>query len=177
MSFWLRKMSWFAAAVFVLVIAAPAAETPSALLHNPAPEFVRTDLQRLRIDLRAYRGQVVLLTFWATWCAPCQTEIPRFVEWQRTLGPRGFQVVAISMDDDAPPVLRLIQKRNVNYPVVMGDTKLAELYGGVLGLPVTFLIDRRGMVAARFQGESNLEAMRKRVEELLQESSKSTEIP
>lgn len=141
--------------------------SPRELLHKPAPQFARNDLQHRTIDLRAYRGKVVLLTFWATWCAPCQMEIPRFVDWQRTLGPRGFEVIAVSMDDDAGPVTQLMKRRNVNYPVVMGDAKLARLYGGILGLPVNFLIDRRGTVQAVMQGESNLASMHGRILELL----------
>ncbi len=143
------------------------AEASASLMHKPAPTFVRTDLQNQRIDLAAYRGRVVLLTFWATWCAPCQIEIPRFIEWQKQYRAKGLQIVAISMDDSSGPVVRLMKKRNVNYPVIMGDLKLGELYGGVLGLPVTYLIDRKGTVAARFQGESNLDLMQRRVEEVL----------
>jgi cytochrome c biogenesis protein CcmG/thiol:disulfide interchange protein DsbE len=148
-------------------VAGSAAASPRALLHKPAPQFARNDLQHRTIDLRAYRGKVVLLTYWATWCAPCQMEIPRFVDWQRTLGPRGFEVIAVSMDDDAGPVTQLMKRRNVNYPVVMGDARLAKLYGGILGLPVNFLIDRKGTVQAVWQGESNLESMHARILEML----------
>jgi cytochrome c biogenesis protein CcmG, thiol:disulfide interchange protein DsbE len=143
------------------------AQPRATLLHKPAPEFVRTDLQQQRIDLQAYRGRVVLLTFWATWCAPCQVEMPQFIAWQKKFGPQGLQIVAVSMDDDAEPVARLVRRRRVNYPIVMGDLKLAELYGGILGLPVTYLIDRHGIVAARFQGETSLETMRAQMEILL----------
>lgn len=148
-------------------LAGSAAASPRGLLHKPAPQFARNDLQHRTIDLRAYRGKVVLLTFWATWCAPCQMEIPRFIDWQRTLGPREFEVIAVSMDDDASPVTQLMKRRGVNYPVVMGDAKLARLYGGILGLPVNFLIDRQGIVQAVWQGESNLESMHGRIMEML----------
>lgn len=154
-------------AAIPIAFAGSAAASPRALLHTPAPQFARTDLQHRTIDLRAYHGKVVLLTFWATWCAPCQTEIPRFIDWQRTLGPRGFQVIAVSMDDDAGPVKRLMQRRGVNYPVVMGDAKLAELYGGVLGLPVTFLIDGNETIVAVFQGETRPAAIHTKIEDLL----------
>jgi cytochrome c biogenesis protein CcmG, thiol:disulfide interchange protein DsbE len=133
-----------------------AAPSPMSLLHKPAPEFARKDIHGQRVDLAAFRGRVVLLTFWATWCAPCQIEMPHFVQWQQELGLQGFQIVAISMDDDAAPVLGLARKRNVNYPVIMGDGQLAALYGGILGLPVTFLIDRHGKIAAVFKGEARL---------------------
>ena len=155
----------------LLTIAATAfAAQPGAdLLHKPAPEFVRRDLQQRRIDLHAYRGKVVLLTFWATWCAPCQLEMPHFIQWQQQYGPQGLQIIAISMDDDAQPVRRLLRQRHVNYPVVMGDVKLAEMYGHVMGLPVTYLIDRHGAVAAHFKGESDLNAMRNSIRALLKQ--------
>ncbi|HWE84404.1 MAG TPA: TlpA disulfide reductase family protein [Terracidiphilus sp.] len=144
-----------------------AAPPPSRLLHQPAPEFARTAIDGQRIDLASYHGKVVLLTFWATWCAPCQIEIPHFIRWQRDLGPQGFQVVAVSMDDDAAPVLTLASRRPFNYPVIMGDEQLGTLYGGVLGLPVTFLIDRNGNVAAVFKSRSGPAAIKARIVRLL----------
>lgn len=143
-----------------------AAQAPDSLLHQPAPEFIRTDLNHQRIDLAAYRGRVVLLNFWATWCVPCQIEMPRFVQWQRAYGSQGLQVIGVSMDDDATPVAALVRKRHVNYPVVMGDSALGTMYGGVLGLPVTFLIDRDGKIAAHYKGETNLTEMEHEVQRL-----------
>lgn len=131
-----------------------------------APDFSRPDLNRVPVHLAGYRGKVVLLDFWATWCAPCLNEIPRFVEWQRQYGPQGLQVLGVSMDDDASLVRKAGRKLHLNYPVVMGDEKLARLYGGILGLPVTYLIDRQGIVQARFQGETDpgkIEAALKRL--------------
>lgn len=134
-----------------------------ALPGKPAPAFVRMDIDHRRVDLAALRGRVVLLTFWATWCAPCQAEMPRFIAWQKRFGPDGLQIVAVSMDDSEAPVRRLVRRRGLNYPVVMGDAALGTLYGGVLGLPVTFLIDRQGNIAAKFKGETNLGAMERGV--------------
>jgi cytochrome c biogenesis protein CcmG/thiol:disulfide interchange protein DsbE len=78
----------------------PVSFAASSLLHKEAPEFVRTDLKHQKLDLHTYRGKVVLLNFWATWCAPCQLEMPRFVAWQKQYGTRGLQIIGISMDDD-----------------------------------------------------------------------------
>jgi thiol-disulfide isomerase/thioredoxin len=137
------------------------------MLHKAAPEFVRTDLNHKRLDLRAYRGKVVLLDFWASWCAPCQLAMPRFVAWQSKYGPRGLQIVGISMDDDPALALRIYRKLKLNYPVAMGDEKLGELYGGVLGLPLTFLIDRQGKIQAQFQGETDLNTIEEKFKPLL----------
>ena len=139
------------------------------LLHRRAPEFACAGLDGKRVDLRAYRGKVVLLDFWATWCAPCQVELPRFAAWQTQYGAQGLQVIGISMDDDAGAARSDYEKLRLNYPVAMGDAKLGELYGGVLGLPLTFLIDRKGVVRAEFQGEADLNAMERRMRALLSE--------
>ena len=143
---------------------APAQSRPARKL---APEFVRTGLNHQRIDLHTYRGKVVLLNFWATWCAPCELEMPRFVDWQSKYGPHGLQVIGISMDDDPALARAAYRKLRLNYPVAMGDAKLGELYGGVLGLPITFLIDPQGQVRARFEGETNLDRIETRLQSLL----------
>ena len=98
--------------------------------------------------LADFRGRVVLLNFWATWCAPCQIEMPRFSAWQARYGPEGLQVVGVSMDDEEAPVRSLVKKRKVDYPIVMGDEKLGLLYGGILGLPVTLSDRQRGHASA-----------------------------
>jgi thiol-disulfide isomerase/thioredoxin len=135
--------------------------------HEAAPEFARTDLTNRPLDLGAYRGKVVLLDFWATWCAPCLVEMPRLVAWQKQFGPRGLQVIGISMDDDPAAALKAYRRQKLNYPVAMGDAKLGQLYGGVQGLPLTFLIDRKGTIQARFQGETDMNLIEKRIRQLL----------
>jgi peroxiredoxin len=140
-----------------------AAQGPQALLHKAAPDFTRTSLDGQRVSLADLRGKVVLLNFWATWCAPCQVEMPRFVAWQKQYDAQGLAIVGVSMDDDAEPVRALIRKRRVDYPVVMGDAQLGELYGEILGLPVSFLIDRQGRVVAVFKGETDLSMMGRKV--------------
>jgi cytochrome c biogenesis protein CcmG, thiol:disulfide interchange protein DsbE len=117
--------------------------------------------------LSSYRGKVVLLNFWATWCEPCLTEMPTFVEWQKQYGSGNFQVIGISMDDATPEVLATASRLKLNYPVLMGDEYLGADYGGVLGLPVTFLIDRNGKIQARYQGAS-LTRINSAIQNLLQ---------
>jgi cytochrome c biogenesis protein CcmG/thiol:disulfide interchange protein DsbE len=153
----------------VLFCASSLVSTAAArtLLHKPAPAFVRNDLEGHPVDLTALRGHVVLLSFWATWCAPCQVEMPRFVEWQTRFGSQGLQIIGVSLDDEEAPVRDLTAQRGVNYPIAMGDAKLARAWGGILGLPVTFLIDRQGRVAARFKGEADLTVMERTLRRLL----------
>ena len=136
-------------------------------MNRRAPEFARKDLAGKSVDLKNFRGKVVLLNFWATWCPPCQLEMPAFAAWQRQYGPDGLQVIGISMDDDATPVVGLVAKLKLNYPVLMGDANLGRQYGGVLGLPLTYLIDRDGVVRARFQGETDLKTIERRLQTIL----------
>jgi peroxiredoxin len=153
-----------------LALATPMLATAS-LTHDSAlrmaPDFTRTDLDGKSLNLRKYRGKVVLLNFWATWCGPCLIEIPTFTAWQNTYRTAGLQVVGISMDDDAAPVKRMYQKDRLNYPVAMGDAELGELFGGVLGLPLTYLIDPDGRIVGRYQGEPDLKQLEARIKSLL----------
>jgi cytochrome c biogenesis protein CcmG/thiol:disulfide interchange protein DsbE len=141
---------------------------PSAAAHSVAPDFSLRDLNNQTLDLANYRGKVVLLDFWATWCTPCRDEIPRFVEFQNKYRERGLQVIGISMDDDAKPVREFYRQFKMNYPVALGNEKIAEAYGGVLGLPITFLIGREGRVAAKHIGELDMSVLEQEIETLLQ---------
>ncbi len=162
-----------AALIVAASVAIAAAQSPppsQVLLNKPAPDFTRQDLDGHALHLAGLRGQVVLLNFWATWCAPCQIEMPVFARWQRQYGPQGFAIVGISMDDNAADARRVVTRLRLGYPVAMGDARLGLRYGGVLGLPLTYLIDRNGVVRARFQGESDLNAIESQVQALLGEA-------
>ena len=143
-----------------------AQKTASALVGQRPPAFSRVALSHKKVALVSYREKVVLLNFWATWCGTCLTEMPTFVQWQEQYGSDRFQVVGISMDDATPDVIAMASKLKLNYPVVMGDEHLGAAYG-VLGVPVTFLIDPKGMIRARFQGTTDMSRIRKAIEEIL----------
>jgi peroxiredoxin len=130
-----------------------AAASVAAKGHN-APDFVLTDLQGHTVKLSDLRGKAVVLNFWATWCPPCKAEIPWFVELQKRYGAQGLQVVGVSMDDgDQNDVEKFAAENSINYPILFGQEKVAEQYGGIDYLPTTFYIDRNGVVMERVFGQ------------------------
>ncbi len=145
----------------------PLSATDSA--RRPAPGFALTDLDGKPVALAQLRGKVVLLDFWATWCTPCREETPHFVALQQKHGGRGLQIVGISMDDGPEPVRAFYREFKMNYPVAMGTAQVAEAYGGVLGLPIAFLIDRHGRIIARYEGPVNIPQLTQHIESLLAE--------
>jgi thiol-disulfide isomerase/thioredoxin len=132
-----------------------------------APGFTLTSLSGEKIDLQDYRGKVVLLDFWATWCGPCRIEIPGFVQLQNKYGSQGFAVIGVSMDDGPEPVRRFYKDFRMNYPVAMGSDKLGMLYGGIFGLPTTFLIGRDGRIYAKHEGLTDASVFESEIRELL----------
>jgi peroxiredoxin len=93
--------------------------------------------------------------------------MPVFSRWQKDLQAKGLQVIGVSMDDDESEVRRFLARYPVSYPIVMGDARFAGKFGGVLGLPLTYLIDAQGQVVARYQGEADLAKLDAKVKELL----------
>jgi peroxiredoxin len=114
-----------------------------------APNFALKDATGKTLKLSEYHGKVVLLNFWATWCDPCQEEIPWFIDFQQSYKDRDFAVVGVSMDDDGwESVKPFVEKKKINYRVVIGTEQVSGLYGGIEALPTSFIIDRKGRIAA-----------------------------
>ena len=115
---------------------------------------------------------MILLNFWATWCAPCRTEIPDLVALQRELGDRGLLVVGVSTDEEGAEVVApFVKNFKINYPVVLDDGSVSEAYGGVWALPTTVVIDRAGRIRYEIIGIFPTKEMRPRLEALLDESA------
>lgn len=132
-----------------------------------APDFSLQQLSGEPLSLSSYRGQVVLLDFWATWCDACRAEIPHFVELEDQYHDQGLQIIGISMDDTPDPVRSFSQHFKMNYPVVMGNAKIGELYGGVFGLPIALLIGRDGRIYAKHTGLTEKSTFEREIVNLL----------
>lgn len=114
-----------------------------------APDFDLKDSMGRTVKLSEYRGKVVLLNFWATWCGPCKIEIPWFVEFEQKFKDKGFAVLGVSMDEEGWDVVKpYLAQANVNYRVLLGTDSVAQLYGGVDSLPTSFMIDKEGRIAS-----------------------------
>ena len=121
--------------------------------RKAAPDFSFTAANGSVIKLSDYKGKVVLLNFWATWCGPCKVEIPWFIEFEKTYKDRGFATLGISMDEDGWKAVKpFVSQKAINYPIMIGDDRVAGLYGGIDSLPSTFLIDREGRIASTHLG-------------------------
>ena len=114
-----------------------------------APNFSLKDADGRLVQLSDFRGKVVLLNFWATWCDPCRIEIPWFVEFERQHKGQGFAVLGVSMDEDGWQAIKpFVSEAGINYRILLGDDKVSDLYGGIDSLPTSFVIDREGRIAA-----------------------------
>jgi peroxiredoxin len=137
--------------------------------RKPAPEFALKDADGKTVHLADYKGKVVLLDFFATWCGPCKIEIPWFMEMERKNKDRGLAVLGVSMDDQGWEVVKpFLASLGVNYRVVIGNESTSQLYGGVHDLPTTFLIDRNGKIAAIHIGLASKKDFEDGIEQLLQ---------
>jgi len=154
------------AAIVVLLVVYSLKHKQSAE-RRPAPDFTLPALNGGTLQLSSFRGKVVLVDFWATWCEPCREETPHLVELQEKYKDRGLQIIGVSMDDTPDPVHAFYEKFHMNYPVVMGTASTGEQYGGVLGLPIAYFIDRDGKVAAKKIGAQKPESIESEIKKLL----------
>ncbi len=122
---------------------------------QPTPEFSLKDANGQTVHLADYKGKVVLLDFWATWCGPCKVEIPWFIDFEKQFKDQGFAVLGVSMDEDGWSVIKpYVADRKMNYRVLLGDDKVSNAYGGLDALPTTLLISREGKIASVHEGVS-----------------------
>ena len=144
----------------------------SACPANAKPanlNFTLKDVNGKSVKLSSYKGKVILLDFWATWCEPCKLEIPWFVEFQNTYGARGLQVIGVSVDDPVEKMRPYVTNLKMNYPALQGlhHDDIQDAYGPLWGVPVTAVISRDAKVCVKHVGISSKDAFEKEIKSLL----------
>jgi len=121
--------------------------------RKPAPNFSLKDADGNAVNLTDYRGKVVLVNFWATWCGPCEAEIPWFIEFEKKYKDKGFAVLGVSMDDDGWKSVRpYVASHKINYRVMIGSEVVSQQFGEIESLPTSFVLDREGRIASNHIG-------------------------
>jgi peroxiredoxin len=139
--------------------------------YAAAPALTLVDLGGAKIETAGFQGKVVLINFWAAWCTPCAEEIPRLVALQDKYRAAGFQAIGISMEDKESALRDFYRQYKMNYPVVIGNQKIAQEFGGILGLPTTFLVGRDGRIRAKYSGLVDFPAVEQEIMALLRTGS------
>ena len=131
------------------VAAACAPKTPEGPAV-PAPDFKIQDLQGRTLTLADYKGKVLVINFWATWCPPCRREIPDFIEAYAELKDRGLEILGVSVDDMAAPALmEWVRKQGITYPVALATPEIVAAYEPGDYIPATIIVDRKGVIRFR----------------------------
>ncbi len=136
---------------------------------KPAPDFTLVSIKGDTIKLSNYKGKVVILDFWATWCPPCKEEIPHFKKLFAEKGEEGLVVIGIVVNDELAEVKKFVNKNAVNYPIVMGTAQIEKAYGGINAIPTTFLIGKDMTIRQKVVGYREFSFFQKEVEKLLAE--------
>jgi thiol-disulfide isomerase/thioredoxin len=132
---------------------AAAGETNQVESTKSAPVWELTDLDGKTVHSTEFKGKVVVLDFWATWCPPCRAEIPGFIKLQSKYAAQGLTVIGVAVDQAGLKTVKAFAEKNgINYPILLANDKLVDAFGGIDGLPTTFIIDRNGLIVKQHLG-------------------------
>ena len=152
----------------LLIAAAIGFVTSATAQLKKAADFSLKSADGKSYELKKYRGKVVIVNFWATWCGPCRKEIPDFIEAYKKYKDKGLVIIGISVDKDGwsavPP---FIEESKINYPIVLANEQVVETYGGIEAIPSTFIVDKNGYIADQHIGMMSLKELETKLQPLL----------
>jgi peroxiredoxin len=156
----------FVASMVILAVLALASDNETGTSEDvPAPTWKLQSFDGKSVSFDDFKGKVVILDFWATWCGPCREEIPGLIDLQKKYEKQGLAVVGISLDGGGAEVVKaFVTKVGMNYAVLLGNDKVQQAFGGIDAIPATFVIDRRGHIVKKYVGlveKKQLEAVTK----------------
>lgn len=133
-----------------------------------APPLAGSTANGASVDLASLKGKVVVVNFWATWCGPCRAEIPDFISVYGEYKSKGLEIVGVSLDEGGwSDVTPYVQRSKINYPIILGDRRVARVWGGIQAIPTTFIIDKQGNIAASHVGLMSKAQLLEKIKPLL----------
>lgn len=151
-----------------LIIGGAACGRAEEAPRKVAPAFALAGVRGEMVQLSDYRGRVVILDFWATWCPPCREEIPHFIALQERYSEQGVTIIGVSVDQGGPQtVAAFAETLQINYPLAMADNDILQAYGGIRGIPTTFVIDRQGRIVKKYVGYQDPSVFERDIQALL----------
>ncbi len=168
---WMKWASWFFLAICFLGVVFSSlncAGEKSGKGLGAAPDFVLKDLEGKDVKLSDFKGKVMILDFWATWCPPCRKEIPHFKELYDKYKAQGLEIIGVALDQEGVSIVKPFAESNkINYICLIGNEKVVQDYGGIRGIPTTFVIDKNGNIYKKYIGYQEKEVFEKDIKDLL----------